>query len=131
LISACVCVGGGSNYSLRVSGSNFPIGHLPKRVVFVDILRQLFEDRDPKAAMTTLQFTLCVAIVMTVTNGVHKSVLSALPLVQKLSKDHDLVLKTFRLLIADLCQQFSGGHPGYVKYEVSIVSFAIRRLIVI
>lgn len=32
--------------------------------------------------------------------------------VQKLSKDHDLVLKTFRLLIADLCQQFGGGHPG-------------------
>lgn len=29
-----------------------------------------------------------------------------------LSKDHDLVLKTFRLLIADLCQQFGGGHPG-------------------
>ncbi|KPI46008.1 Dihydroxyacetone synthase [Cyphellophora attinorum] len=28
------------------------------------------------------------------------------------SKDHDLVLKTFRLLIADLCQQFKGGHPG-------------------
>jgi hypothetical protein len=78
-----------------------------------------------------LRFTLYVAIVMTVTNGVHKSVLSALPLVQKLSKDHDLVLKTFRLLIADLCQQFSGGHPGYVKYQVSIVSFAIRRLIVI
>lgn len=25
---------------------------------------------------------------------------------------HDLVLKTFRLLIADLCQQFGGGHPG-------------------
>ncbi|GLI79168.1 hypothetical protein PoHVEF18_007496 [Penicillium ochrochloron] len=49
---------------------------------------------------------------MTVTNGVHKSVPSALPLVQKHSKDHDLVLKTFRLLIADLCQQFSGGHPG-------------------
>ncbi|KAJ5897048.1 uncharacterized protein N7473_006447 [Penicillium subrubescens] len=49
---------------------------------------------------------------MTVTNGIHKSVPSALPLVQKLSKDHDLVLKTFRLLIADLCQQFSGGHPG-------------------
>ncbi|KAJ5183980.1 hypothetical protein N7492_001596 [Penicillium capsulatum] len=43
-------------------------------------------------------------------NGVHKS--SALPWVQKLSKDHDLVLKTFRLLIADLCQQFNGGHPG-------------------
>lgn len=49
------------------------------------------------------------------TNGVHKSMPSALPLVQKLSQDHDLVLKTFRLLIADLCQQFSGGHPGYDK----------------
>ncbi|KAJ5235805.1 hypothetical protein N7489_005896 [Penicillium chrysogenum] len=42
-------------------------------------------------------------------NGVHSS---AMPLVHKLSKDHDLVLKTFRLLIADLCQQFNGGHPG-------------------
>lgn len=43
-------------------------------------------------------------------NGVHSS---AMPPVHKLSKDHDLVLKTFRLLIADLCQQFNGGHPGY------------------
>lgn len=33
--------------------------------------------------------------------------------VQKLSKEHEIVLKTFRLLIADLCQQFKGGHPGY------------------
>ncbi|KAJ5999645.1 hypothetical protein N7481_000054 [Penicillium waksmanii] len=49
---------------------------------------------------------------MTQTNGVQKAVPSALPLMQKLSGDHDLVLKTFRLLIADLCQQFSGGHPG-------------------
>lgn len=24
----------------------------------------------------------------------------------------DLVLRQFRCLIADLCQQFSGGHPG-------------------
>lgn len=32
--------------------------------------------------------------------------------VQKLSTEQDLVLKTFRLLIADLCQQFNGGHPG-------------------
>lgn len=30
------------------------------------------------------------------------------------SKDHDIVLKTIRLLVADLCQQFGGGHPGYV-----------------
>ena len=32
--------------------------------------------------------------------------------VEKLSKEHDLVLKTFRLLIADLCSQFAAGHPG-------------------
>ncbi|KAF2090192.1 dihydroxyacetone synthase [Saccharata proteae CBS 121410] len=32
--------------------------------------------------------------------------------VAKLSDEHDHVLKTFRLLIADLCQQFGGGHPG-------------------
>jgi len=29
-----------------------------------------------------------------------------------LSEEHRLVLTTFRLLIADLCQQFQGGHPG-------------------
>ncbi|KAK8052411.1 hypothetical protein PG993_003796 [Apiospora rasikravindrae] len=27
-------------------------------------------------------------------------------------ESHDIVLKTFRLLISDLCQQFKGGHPG-------------------
>jgi dihydroxyacetone synthase len=32
--------------------------------------------------------------------------------VQRLSSDQDHVLKSFRLLIADLCQQFNGGHPG-------------------
>ncbi|KAL9107580.1 MAG: hypothetical protein Q9227_007580 [Pyrenula ochraceoflavens] len=32
--------------------------------------------------------------------------------VSKLSEEHDLVLKTFRVLIADLCQQFNMGHPG-------------------
>jgi dihydroxyacetone synthase len=26
--------------------------------------------------------------------------------------DHELVLATFRCLIADLCEQFNGGHPG-------------------
>ncbi|PTB38814.1 uncharacterized protein TrAFT101_006843 [Trichoderma asperellum] len=30
----------------------------------------------------------------------------------KPSKEHDIILKTFRLLISDLCQQFNGGHPG-------------------
>lgn len=30
----------------------------------------------------------------------------------KLSTVEELVLKAFRVLIADLCQQFKGGHPG-------------------
>lgn len=29
-----------------------------------------------------------------------------------ISHDHSLVLQSFRLLIADLCQQYNGGHPG-------------------
>ena len=29
-------------------------------------------------------------------------------------EDHDLVLRTFRVLIADLVQHFNGGHPGYI-----------------
>jgi len=32
----------------------------------------------------------------------------------KLSSVEELVLKAFRVLIADLCQQFKGGHPGYL-----------------
>jgi dihydroxyacetone synthase len=40
--------------------------------------------------------------------------------VQKLSKDQEHVLKTFRILIADLCQQFNGGHPGCVStFQIS------------
>ncbi len=27
-------------------------------------------------------------------------------------ENHDLVLRYFRAYIADLCQQFNGGHPG-------------------
>jgi dihydroxyacetone synthase len=27
---------------------------------------------------------------------------------------HDFVLRVYRCLIADLCEQFKGGHPGYV-----------------
>ena len=27
-------------------------------------------------------------------------------------EDHDLVLRTFRVLIADLVQHYNGGHPG-------------------
>ncbi|OJJ29737.1 hypothetical protein ASPWEDRAFT_55323 [Aspergillus wentii DTO 134E9] len=45
-------------------------------------------------------------------NGAANGGKSSLALVEKLSKDHDLVLRTFRMLIADLCQQFGGGHPG-------------------
>lgn len=28
------------------------------------------------------------------------------------SSEHALVLKTYRILIADLCQQYNMGHPG-------------------
>lgn len=35
--------------------------------------------------------------------------------IQKEDSDkNDLVLRVFRCLIADLCEQFKGGHPGYV-----------------
>lgn len=62
----------------------------------------------PIAARQTNTFiTITMAIGPVSVNGE-----SSLPLVQQLSKDHDLVLKTFRMLIADLCQQFGGGHPG-------------------
>lgn len=47
------CVGGGSNYSFRGGGSTFPIERLPERVVFVDLLQQLFEARDPRADLAT------------------------------------------------------------------------------
>lgn len=53
--------------------------------------------------------------------GVNDAYSSAMPIVHKLSKDHDLVLKTFRLLIADLCQQFNGGHPGYYHRDIILV----------
>lgn len=36
----------------------------------------------------------------------------ALKRVSRRTSEQDLVLRTFRLLIADLCQQFKGGHPG-------------------
>lgn len=45
-------------------------------------------------------------------DGLKKEAKQEQSSVQKLSTEQDLVLKTFRLLIADLCQQFNGGHPG-------------------
>lgn len=47
-----------------------------------------------------------------VVNGLKKEEQLEKSSVQKLSNEHDHVLKSFRLLIADLCQQFNGGHPG-------------------
>ncbi|KAF2465388.1 uncharacterized protein BDR25DRAFT_295550 [Lindgomyces ingoldianus] len=47
-----------------------------------------------------------------VVNGLRKEEELKKATVQSLSNEHDHVLKTFRLLIADLCQQFNGGHPG-------------------
>lgn len=38
-------------------------------------------------------------------------------------EDHDLVLRTFRVLIADLVQHFNGGHPGYVPQLIGFSRF--------
>ena len=37
---------------------------------------------------------------------------TAAPILLEGKEDHDLVLRTFRLLIADLVQNYKGGHPG-------------------
>jgi dihydroxyacetone synthase len=47
-----------------------------------------------------------------VVNGLKKEEKLEKSSVQKLSSEQEHVLKTFRLLIADLCEQFAGGHPG-------------------
>ena len=47
-----------------------------------------------------------------VVNGLKKEEELEKSSIQKLSPEQDHVLKTFRLLIADLCEQFAGGHPG-------------------
>lgn len=52
-------------------------------------------------------------------NGIVKQEKAEHRTTSRESSDHDLVLKTFRLLIADLCEQFSGGHPGYVHLTAS------------
>lgn len=42
------------------------------------------------------------------------------------SEKHNLVLRYFRAYIADLCQQFNGGHPGYViciRAKLSVLTF--------
>ena len=47
-----------------------------------------------------------------VVNGLKKEEEVEKASLQNLSPGQDHVLKTFRLLIADLCGQFDGGHPG-------------------
>ena len=57
-----------------------------------------------------------------VVNGLLKQGLENQNVIRKLSAEEELVLKSFRLLIADLCQQFNGGHPG----SVSVLSGILR-----
>lgn len=47
-----------------------------------------------------------------VVNGLKREEKLEQGAVRRLSDEQDHVLKSFRLLIADLCQQFNGGHPG-------------------
>lgn len=37
--------------------------------------------------------------------------MSAMPILENAERT-DLVVRAFRCLIADLCEQFKGGHPG-------------------
>lgn len=53
-----------------------------------------------------------------------KGVVSTRQQVEEEKGSHDVVLKSFRLLIADLCQQFSMGHPGYVTELSSTATLA-------
>lgn len=66
-----------------------------------------------KASGLDHPLALLSCIVTTQIEGL-KPLPSALPLVQKLSKHHDLVLKAFHLL-ENLCNQPSGGHSGDVS----------------
>ena len=45
-------------------------------------------------------------------NGILQEAKEEKSSISKLTSEQDLVLRTFRILIADLCQQFKGGHPG-------------------
>ncbi|KIX01906.1 transketolase [Rhinocladiella mackenziei CBS 650.93] len=45
-------------------------------------------------------------------NGTPKQGKTQNILSKKLPGEQNLVLRTFRILVADLCQQFKGGHPG-------------------
>jgi dihydroxyacetone synthase len=52
-----------------------------------------------------------------VVNGLKKEEELEKSSVKKLSPQQEHVLRTFRLLIADLCEQFAGGHPGQVAQK--------------
>lgn len=43
--------------------------------------------------------------------------------VTNLSATESQVLQTIRILVADLCQQFSGGHPGYSSQDCELTRF--------
>lgn len=72
----------------------------------------IFEDHKMHIAQGTPQVNGSTAYGKNAVDGLQKEEKLERSSVQKLSKEQDHVLKTFRLLIADLCQQFNGGHPG-------------------
>jgi hypothetical protein len=61
---------------------------------------------------TSVTHIMAIASAPVTANGGHHSTMS---LTQQLSKDHDLVLRAFRMPIADLCQQFGGG-SSWVRF---------------
>lgn len=46
-----------------------------------------------------------------IVNGSGENGVATKPKLEELAKT-DFVLRAFRCLIADLCEQFKGGHPG-------------------
>ncbi|KAK7955815.1 transketolase [Apiospora aurea] len=54
--------------------------------------------------------------------------LSSQELVMAEKESHATVLKTFRLLISDLCQQFEGGHPGGAIGHTCIFQYEFLHL---
>lgn len=42
---------------------------------------------------------------------------------------HDLVLRYFRAYIADLCEQFKGGHPGFVTLATKTLESVLTNML--
>lgn len=81
-----------------------PVPHLPKPI---SVTMHLAQD--------TTQANGATKYGKNVVEGLKQEEKTERAAIQRLTDEQDHVLKSFRLLIADLCQQFNGGHPGYIS----------------